>query len=255
VFSGSTQKRKISTTKNNYPSTIYKNEIDSVALNDSLLQHSLTEMDKYISFSNYDSANLNLSNTENEKTSALDMKLYRKVFSLEANFLQRAKNFKDLFPIISNMKSYSPNFKFVPAIMPCKPSTYRRLSSPFGYRVHPISKSVKLHTGLDISAAEGTNAYATADGVVIFSRYNGGYGNEITIKHAFGFTTLYGHLKQRFAQVGQFVKRGSIIGLVGSTGYSTGPHLHYEVNKNGAKIDPIQFTKFALAIFFNDLKK
>jgi murein DD-endopeptidase MepM/ murein hydrolase activator NlpD len=183
------------------------------------------------------------------------MKLYHKVFSLEASFLQRARKYNDLAAIVSNMKSYSPNFKFLPAIMPCKPNSFKRLSSPFGFRVHPITKNIKLHSGLDIAADEGINAFATADGRVVASGYNGGYGNEVAIKHAFGFETLYGHLSVRLVKIGDYVKRGSIIGKVGSTGFSTGPHLHYEVHKNGQKIDPIKFTNLAMAIFFNDLKK
>jgi murein DD-endopeptidase MepM/ murein hydrolase activator NlpD len=231
--------------------------IDSVAYNDSMLSVSMMQMDRYLSFRNYDSntINKNFAANNNHSVEVIDMKLWRKVFSLEAGFLKYAKSFNDLTPVIINMKSYSPNFAYVPAIMPCRPSTYKRLSSPFGYRVHPITGNVKLHSGLDISAAQGTNAYATADGVVTLSRYNGGYGNEVMIKHAFGFETLYGHLEVRLASVGQYIKRGTVIGLVGSTGFSTGPHLHYEVKKNGVKIDPIKFTNFAMSVFFNDLKK
>ncbi len=192
--------------------------------------------------------------TPKNKDDSLKYELYKKIYALEAQLLQRADKFEQMIPIIENMQSNSPNFNYVPAIMPCKPNSYKRLSSGFGYRIHPITKTAKLHAGLDIAAEMGTNAYATANGVVTVSEFRGGYGNTITIKHPFGFETLYGHLSARYAHVGQMVTRGNVIGAVGSTGFSTGPHLHYEVHKNGNKINPIAFTNLAMRVFFNDIE-
>ena len=121
------------------------------------------------------------------------------------------------------------------------------MASGFGYRIDPIYKTPKMHTGLDFAAPIGTPIYATGNGVVVEADYEaGGYGNHVIIDHGYGYETLYGHMVKIKARMGQKVTRGEVIGWVGSTGKSTGPHCHYEVIKNGEKIDPIHF-------FFNDL--
>lgn len=113
-------------------------------------------------------------------------------------------------------------------------------------RMHPIYKVEKMHTGIDFGAAEGTPIYATGDGVIEEAGFNSGYGNHVIIQHGFGYETQYGHMSRIAATEGQRVKRGQIIGYVGSTGESTGDHLHYEVIKNGVKVNPINY-------FYNDL--
>lgn len=134
-----------------------------------------------------------------------------------------------------------------PAIQPINNKDLNRLASGFGYRIDPIYKTTKFHAGLDFAAPQGTPVYATADGTVKLSGNTGdGYGNHIIINHGYGYETLYGHLFRIKARAGQRVKRGEVIGWVGSTGKSTGPHLHYEVHKNGRPLDPIYF-------FYNDL--
>ncbi len=134
-----------------------------------------------------------------------------------------------------------------PAIQPVSNSDLRRIASGFGYRIDPVYKTVKLHAGLDFAAPQGTPIYATANGVVKLAGNTGnGYGNHVVINHGYGYESLYGHMFKVKASPGQRVKRGEIIGYVGSTGKSTGPHLHYEVHKNGKRIDPAYF-------FFNDL--
>lgn len=135
----------------------------------------------------------------------------------------------------------------IPAIQPIANKSLDHIASGFGYRIDPIYKTPKLHTGLDFAAAMGTPIYATADGTVAFCGYDdGGYGNHVIINHGYGYETLYGHMVRIKAQPRQAVKRGQIIGWVGSTGKSTGPHLHYEVIRNKNKIDPVHY-------FFNDL--
>ncbi|MFN4285228.1 MAG: peptidoglycan DD-metalloendopeptidase family protein [Lacibacter sp.] len=134
-----------------------------------------------------------------------------------------------------------------PAIQPVNNKDLNRLASGFGYRIDPIYKTTKFHAGLDFAAPQGTPVYATADGIVKLAGNTGdGYGNHVIINHGYGYQTLYGHLFRIKARVGQKVKRGEVIGWVGSTGKSTGPHLHYEVHKNGRPLDPIYF-------FYNDL--
>ncbi len=134
-----------------------------------------------------------------------------------------------------------------PAIQPVSNKDLSRMASGFGYRIDPVYKTTKMHAGLDFAAPQGTPIYATADGVVQTSGNTGnGYGNHVVINHGYNYETLYGHMVRVKAKSGQKVRRGEVIGWVGSTGKSTGPHLHYEVHKNGNAIDPIYF-------FYNDL--
>ena len=119
---------------------------------------------------------------------------------------------------------------------------YTTITSPFGARIHPVLKIQRMHSGTDIGAPMGAYAVAANDGVVIASTYNtGGYGNMVIIDHGGGVTTLYAHGSELIAQVGQTVKRGDIIMKVGSTGMSTGPHLHFEIRINGKAIDPLPY--------------
>ena len=116
-----------------------------------------------------------------------------------------------------------------------------QITSYFGERVHPIFKIRSMHTGLDIAASSGRPIFAAEDGVVIFSGSWGGYGKTIILDHGAAFTTLYGHMSQYFVKEGVAVKKGQIIGLVGSTGWSTGPHLHFEVRIDGVVQNPINY--------------
>ena len=116
-----------------------------------------------------------------------------------------------------------------------------RLSSPFGYRTHPISGKRKLHTGLDIAASHGTTIRAAGPGVVISAGWRGGYGNTVIIDHGGGISTLYGHCSRLLARAGQKVSAGDPVAAVGSTGYSTGPHLHFEVRVNGSPVNPRKY--------------
>jgi len=134
-----------------------------------------------------------------------------------------------------------------PAIQPVSNKDLTRVASGYGSRIDPVYKTVKFHAGLDFAAPQGTPIYATADGrVTTAGNLGNGYGNHVEINHGYGYETLYGHMVRVKVKVGQMVKRGEVIGWVGSTGKSTGPHLHYEVHKGGRSIDPIYF-------FYNDL--
>lgn len=113
-----------------------------------------------------------------------------------------------------------------------------RVSSPFGYRVHPIFGTRRLHTGWDMSASAGSAISAAADGVVVSAGVRGGYGNAVVIDHGGGLATLYAHQSSMAVSAGQQVSRGQVIGYVGCTGYCTGPHLHFEVRVGGTPVDP-----------------
>jgi hypothetical protein len=116
-----------------------------------------------------------------------------------------------------------------------------RQTSPFGYRVHPILRYRRLHTGIDFGAPPGSPIYASADGQVARAGWDGGYGNAVRLSHGGGILTLYGHMSRLAVSPGQRVVAGQVIGYVGSTGMSTGPHLHYEVHRNGQRVDPAGF--------------
>ncbi|HAK12056.1 MAG TPA: peptidase M23 [Chitinophagaceae bacterium] len=135
----------------------------------------------------------------------------------------------------------------IPAIQPVSNRDLNRIASGFGYRVDPVYKDTRMHKGLDFTAPIGTPIYATADGVVRESGFNtGGYGINVVINHGYGYETLYAHMVRTKAKVGQRVKRGEVIGYVGNSGKSTGPHCHYEVHRNGIPVDPVYY-------FYNDL--
>ncbi len=132
----------------------------------------------------------------------------------------------------------------IPAIQPINNKELTRLASGFGLRIHPIYKIKKMHTGLDFSAPRGTPIYATGAGKIkkaVNSYRKTGYGNQVEIDHGFGYVTKYAHMQMITVKKGQTIKRGDLIGYVGSTGGSTAPHCHYEIIKDGKKIDPIQY--------------
>jgi len=129
-----------------------------------------------------------------------------------------------------------------PTIAPVKTKDFIYVSSPYGWRDHPTEKQVLFHEGIDISANVGSEVFSTAQGRVVkimYSKY--GYGNRIVIQHGYGFETLYAHLGTITVKKGQWVRKNQIIGTVGNTGRSTGPHLHYEIHKNGEPRDPLGY--------------
>ncbi|MEO6328438.1 MAG: M23 family metallopeptidase, partial [Ginsengibacter sp.] len=135
----------------------------------------------------------------------------------------------------------------IPAIQPMSNRFLDRIASGFGMRIDPVYGTPKMHKGLDFTAPRGTPIYATGNGVVTVAGYSDeGYGNHVEINHGYGYETLYGHMIRVKVRPGERVNRGEVIGWVGSTGKSTGPHCHYEVHINGQEVDPVYF-------FYNDL--
>ena len=154
------------------------------------------------------------------------------------------KSYVEVSVMVKNKENL---LRAIPAIQPLSNNNLNRIASGFGKRIDPIYKTYRVHFGLDFAAPSGTPIYATADGVVKVAGFNSdGYGNKVVIDHGFGYQTLYGHMVRVNVNPGQSVVRGSVIGYVGSTGKSTGPHCHYEVIKNGTKVDPVYY-------FYNDL--
>ena len=171
-----------------------------------------------------------------------DRERERLLFEIEERIVKYLFQIPD-YTYMSSLETYfrySPGLlDEIPSCTPLEKGDYR-LSSAFGYRVHPISGKRKKHMGLDFAAPRDKQVYATASGTVVsIVRSRTGYGTHIIIRHRFGFRTLYGHLTKILVGKGQFVQQHELIGTVGSSGDSTGCHLHYEVSKNGEKIDPI----------------
>lgn len=144
------------------------------------------------------------------------------------------------------IKNQGDKLASIPAIQPVSNKDLTRIASGFGMRIHPIYGIPKMHNGLDFTAPQGTPIYATGDGEVTTAGVGNGTGNHVIINHGYGYETVYMHMVRIKAQVGQHVKRGEVIGWVGNTGASTGPHCHYEVHINGEPVDPVYF-------FYNDL--
>lgn len=130
----------------------------------------------------------------------------------------------------------------IPAIQPVQNENLKRIASGFGYRIDPFTKVRKMHNGMDFTANTGSPVYATGDGVVARADNSAsGFGNHVVIRHGFGYESLYAHLSKYNCRPGQKVKRGDVIGYVGSTGRSEGPHCHYEVHKDGKVVNPLNF--------------
>lgn len=160
----------------------------------------------------------------------------KKADKLTVRLAAQSKSLKELEKIADNK---SEMLTSIPAIRPLK--NMYSVTSGFGRRYHPILKRLRAHTGVDITAPKGTPVYATADGTVTSESPGGGYGLTIVINHGYTYKTLYAHLSKKAVKPGQKVKRGQVIGYVGSTGMSTGAHLHYEVIKNGQRVNPVYY--------------
>jgi hypothetical protein len=168
----------------------------------------------------------------------------RRTDILSKQIVIQSKSYDEIFTMIRNKAAM---LSCIPAIQPVNNKDLKRMASGFGYRTDPIYKTTKFHAGMDFAATVGTEIYATGDGIVVRADADAsGYGNHVRINHGYGYLTLYGHMSKISVRPGQRVKRGDVIGLVGNTGKSVGPHLHYEVHKNNEAINPVNF-------YYNDL--
>lgn len=168
----------------------------------------------------------------------------KKIDQITKQLYIQSKSFDDIIELAKNKTNMLAS---IPAIQPVSNKDLSRMASGYGPRIHPIYKTKKFHAGMDFSAKTGTPIYATGDGVIYKVRKSRrGYGNHVVINHKYGYKTLYAHMQKYIVKRGQKVKRGEIIGYVGNTGTSVAPHLHYEVHKDGKKINPVNF-------YYNDL--
>lgn len=187
--------------------------------------------ERYSSLDGYDNTDLMKATTERLDRITKELYIQSKSFD---EVVKMAKNKQQLIASI-------------PAIMPLNNKDLKHPPSGYGWRTHPIYKTQEFHPGMDFTAEQGTPIYATGDGTVEAADASAqGYGNHVVIDHGYGYKTLYGHMSRIATSPGKKVKRGELIGYVGSTGMSTGPHVHYEVIKNGEKVNPINF-------YYNDL--
>ncbi|CAK7043006.1 M23 family metallopeptidase [Bacteroides rodentium] len=143
--------------------------------------------------------------------------------------------------VVELCKNHDEMLKCIPAIQPISNKNLKQTASGYGTRIDPIYGTTRFHAGMDFSANPGTDVYATGDGTVVKMGWETGYGNTIIIDHGFGYRTWYAHLRDFRTKVGKRVVRGEVIGGVGSTGKSTGPHLHYEVHVKGKVVNPVNY--------------
>ncbi len=215
----------------NRDDNIYRVIFESDPIPSSVRMAGFGGADKYSKLEGYDNSDLLINTTK--RLDIISRQLYI-----------QSKSFDYIF---DKAKKKNEMLLCIPAIQPISNKDLTHIASGFGYRIHPVYKTIKMHTGIDFTAPTGTIIYATGDGTVNSETgLKSGYGLAIVIDHGFGYQSLYGHCSRIIVKPGEKVKRGQIIGYVGSSGLSVGPHVHYEVIKNGVKIDPINF-------FYNDL--
>jgi hypothetical protein len=168
-----------------------------------------------------------------------------KVDKLKKQMVIQSKSYDQIADLIKNQQKMLSS---IPSIQPVPNKNLERMASGYGWRVDPIYKIQEFHKGMDFTCPIGTAVHVTGDGVVETVDFSyGGYGNEIIVNHGFGYRTRYAHLSKFNVKAGQKVKRGDVIAYSGNTGKSTGPHVHYEVMKNGEVLNPVYF-------YYNDLK-
>jgi murein DD-endopeptidase MepM/ murein hydrolase activator NlpD len=210
---------------------IYRTIFEAEPIPDNIRKAGIGGANRYVDLEGFEH-----STTVIETTKQLDL--------IEKQLYIQSKSFDEVIEMAINKEEMLAS---IPAIQPISNQELKRMASGYGYRMHPIYKTRKLHTGMDFTAPTGTEIFATGNGVIKnVVRSKKGYGNHIVIDHGFAYETLYAHMSKFNVIKGQKIRRGDVIGYVGSTGTSTAPHLHYEVHKDGKKINPINF-------YFNDL--
>ena len=176
--------------------------------------------------------------------SELAAELSLKVDMLGKEIYVQAKSYDD---IVAMAKTQEIRMENIPAIQPVMNKDLKRVASGYGMRIDPVYHVRKFHQGMDFTAPTGTDIYATGNAKVAFSGWKQGYGNTVILDHGFGYQTLYAHLYKSLVHVGQRVRRYDVIALVGNTGKSTGPHLHYEVRLHGKPVDPRNYYFYDLS--------
>ena len=180
----------------------------------------------------------------NMTNSQLSADLALKVDVLEKEMYVQAKSYDDILEMAKNQEIRMEN---IPAIQPVLNEDLKRVASGYGMRIDPVYHVRRFHRGMDFTAPTGTEVFATGNATVKFTGWKQGYGNTVILDHGFGYETLYAHLYKSLVRKGQKVRRSDVIALVGNTGKSTGPHLHYEVHFNNKPVDPRNY-------YFQDLE-
>jgi murein DD-endopeptidase MepM/ murein hydrolase activator NlpD len=215
----------------NRDDNIYRVIFEAEPIPNDIRQAGFGGVDRYSALDGYDNSQLMISLTQ-------------KVDRLAKEMYIQSKSFDD---VVKMAKGKAQLLASIPAIMPIANKDLNHAPGGFGWRIHPIYKTPEFHPGMDFAAPQGTEIYATGDGTVtVADDKSQGYGNHVVIDHGYGYETLYGHMLKFVVVAGQKVKRGQLIGYVGSTGLSTAPHCHYEVHKNGALMNPVNY-------YYNDL--
>ena len=205
---------------------LYRVYFNKAAIPDSIRKAGFSDINRYKVLEGYNNSQLVLNTTKR-------IDVLRNEFAIQS---------KSLDVILRLAEAKGDFLSAIPAIQPVRNENLKQIASGFGYRTDPFTKARKMHEGMDFTAKKGSPIYATGDGVVAKADNSAsGYGNHIVIRHGFGYETLYAHLSKYKARAGQRVKRGDVIGYVGSTGRSEGPHLHYEVHKDKKVVNPLNF--------------
>lgn len=180
---------------------------------------------------------------ENLDHGELAKQIALKIATVEKKLIAQSYSFDEVIELAKNKEKMLLS---IPSIQPISNKDLTHIASGFGMRMHPVLKIMRMHAGIDFTADRGTDIFATGDGVIEKAEWMNGYGNIIIINHGFGYKTRYAHCSEYKSKVGQKIKRGDIIALVGNTGLSSGPHVHYEVHFKGNAVNPVNY-------FFNDL--
>lgn len=162
----------------------------------------------------------------------------KKSSELKKQIYLQSKSYDHLMQLAKNNEA---RLRHIPAIQPVLNKDLKRTASGYGWRIDPVYRTRRFHEGMDFTAPTGTDIFATGDGTIVYTGWKQGYGNCVDIDHGFGYMTRYGHCSKIISKRGQKVQRGDVIALVGSTGKSTGPHLHYEVHFRGTVMNPQNF--------------
>lgn len=209
----------------NRDNTIYRQFFEASPIPDEVRKAGFGGVDRYKGLEGYDN-------------SAMIIDLTKQMDELSKRIVVQSKSLDDIIKMAENKEEMLAS---IPAISPVKKEQLNHIASGFGWRMHPILKIRRMHNGIDFVAKQGTPIYASGNGVISAAERSSSFGNVVKINHGFGYETVYAHLSKIAVSPGKKVKRGDIIGYMGSTGLSVSTHLHYEVHKNGTPVDPVNF--------------
>ena len=228
-------------TEQNKSLALNKNQIVELKANNLAAKNKIQQFTKMYS----EIATDYISKASRGSTSVTNNKNVLDLMKLSSVVEELNRSFQNDEKLMSELEKTDKNLASIVEAIPTLIPAYGKISSPFGMRNHPIKKVNIAHTGVDISSSKGDPILAAATGVVEYSAYSKGYGYHVIIDHKNGYRTLYGHSSKLLVKKGELVKKGQTIALVGSTGVSTGPHLHFEIRIGNTPVDPTQYIDFS----------